>query len=137
MVRLHPSPLPSDLTSAVSLQFQCDGCTAAGVAAAAGFAEICLQFTEADTVNQSGGRAVAAPLLPPAPHSCRVFFLCLPCLAQVRLDSLHITELLLDNNSCAVDCLDSQGTVPLQFGLQVEHSSVHFTSVPFHCVQKV
>lgn len=47
---------PFDLPSAVFLQFQCDGCTAAGVAAAAGFAEICLQFTEADTVNQSGGR---------------------------------------------------------------------------------
>ena len=38
------------------VQFQCDGLSAAGVAAAAGFAEICLQFAEADTVDQSGGR---------------------------------------------------------------------------------
>lgn len=35
-------------------EFQCDGLSAAGVAAAAGFAEICLQFAEADTVDQSG-----------------------------------------------------------------------------------
>lgn len=35
-------------------EFQCHGCTAAGVAAAAGFTEVRLQFTEADAVNQSG-----------------------------------------------------------------------------------
>ena len=40
--------------SARPKEFQCDGLSAAGVAAAAGFAEICLQFTETDTVNQSG-----------------------------------------------------------------------------------
>lgn len=52
-----PSLTVPDLHScAVFVQFQCDGLSAAGVAAAAGFAEICLQFTEADAVNQSGGR---------------------------------------------------------------------------------
>uniref|UniRef100_A0A8I5KXM2 Uncharacterized protein n=1 Tax=Homo sapiens TaxID=9606 RepID=A0A8I5KXM2_HUMAN len=40
--------------SARPKEFQCDGLSAAGVAAAAGFAEICLQFAETDTVNQSG-----------------------------------------------------------------------------------
>ncbi|KAJ6650841.1 hypothetical protein lerEdw1_002880, partial [Lerista edwardsae] len=40
--------------------FQCNSHTAAGVAAAAGFAEICLQFTETDPVNQSGEYAFSA-----------------------------------------------------------------------------
>lgn len=70
---------PFGLTSAVSAQFQCDGCTAAGVAAAAGFAEICLQFTEADTVNQSGGRyqqSLTATVLPLFPSSLRALIAC-------------------------------------------------------------
>lgn len=70
---------PFGLTCAVSAQFQCDGCTAAGVAAAAGFAEICLQFTEADTVNQSGGRcqqSLTATMLPLSPGSLRVLIAC-------------------------------------------------------------
>lgn len=41
-------------------EFQCDSLSAAGVAAAAGFAEICLQFAEADTVNQSGEHKFSA-----------------------------------------------------------------------------
>ncbi|KAJ8792439.1 hypothetical protein J1605_019658 [Eschrichtius robustus] len=46
-------------------EFQCDGLSAAGVAAAAGFAEICLQFAETDTVHQSGGRCWG-----PGPNGC-------------------------------------------------------------------
>ena len=38
------------------VQFQCDGLSAPRVAATARFAEICLQFAEADTVVQSGGK---------------------------------------------------------------------------------
>lgn len=70
---------PFGLTSGVSAQFQCDSCTAAGVAAAAGFAEICLQFTEADTVNQSGGRcqqSLTATLLPLSPGSLKALIAC-------------------------------------------------------------
>lgn len=47
---------PSDPCAPCLVQFQCDGLSAAGVAAAAGFAEACLQLTEADTVEQPGGR---------------------------------------------------------------------------------
>ncbi|KAB0407126.1 hypothetical protein E2I00_004282, partial [Balaenoptera physalus] len=47
------------------VSFQCDGLSAAGVAAAAGFAEICLQFAETDTVHQSGGRCWG-----PGPNGC-------------------------------------------------------------------
>lgn len=46
-------------------EFQCDGLSAAGVAAAAGFAEICLQFAETDTVYQSGGRCWVPVLTSP------------------------------------------------------------------------
>lgn len=41
-------------------EFQCDSLSAAGVAAAAGFAEICLQFAETDTVYQSGEHKFSA-----------------------------------------------------------------------------
>lgn len=49
-------PHLSDRRTPHLVQFQCDGLSAAGVAAAAGFAEACLQLTEADTVEQPGGR---------------------------------------------------------------------------------
>lgn len=51
-----PPVLPIIPLCPASAQFQCDSLSAAGVAAAAGFAEICLQFAETDSVDQSGGR---------------------------------------------------------------------------------
>lgn len=54
--RRGPRAHPSDPRAPCLVQFQCDGLSAAGVAAAAGFAEACLQLTEADTVEQPGGR---------------------------------------------------------------------------------
>lgn len=53
---MHAHPRLSDPRAPCLVQFQCDGLSAAGVAAAAGFAEACLQLTEADTVEQPGGR---------------------------------------------------------------------------------
>lgn len=46
--------------SARPKEFQCDGLSAAGVAAAAGFAEACLQLTEADTAEQPGEHKFSA-----------------------------------------------------------------------------
>lgn len=117
---------PFGLTSAVSAQFQCDGCTAAGVAAAAGFAEICLQFTEADTVNQSGGRcqqSLTATLLPLSPGSLRASIACV---------ALHLRKSSYIISSRGSDSLESKllctRSVVLQV-TEVAYTELHFSNV--------
>lgn len=77
----HFSDLP---TFSPLLQFYCINTTAAGVAAAAGFTEVCLQSPEAVTGSKPGGvYQCFSPCFTPN------IFTCLTCHKNMQIDLLH------------------------------------------------